>query len=57
MPLNRRLAAVLIADVAGYSRLIGAYEEQTLGPSWRDPVGGDRADDRCEPRPTGQDQG
>ncbi len=31
MPINRRLAAVLVADVAGYSRLIGAYEERTLG--------------------------
>jgi adenylate cyclase len=30
MPINRRLAAVLVADVAGYSRLIGAYEEPTL---------------------------
>jgi adenylate cyclase len=30
MPINRRLAAVLVADVAGYSRLIGAYEERTL---------------------------
>src|SRR5690242_17168989 len=31
MPIHRRLAAVLIADVAGYSRLMGAYEELTLG--------------------------
>ena len=30
MPTYRRLAAVLIADVAGYSRLMGAYEERTL---------------------------
>ena len=30
MPTHRRLAAVLIADVAGYSRLIGIDEERTL---------------------------
>jgi adenylate cyclase len=30
MPTHRRLAAVLVADVAGYSRLMGAYEERTL---------------------------
>ena len=30
MPTQRRLAAVLVADVAGYSRLMGAYEERTL---------------------------
>ncbi|HET7884312.1 MAG TPA: adenylate/guanylate cyclase domain-containing protein [Acetobacteraceae bacterium] len=30
MPTQRRLAAVLIADVAGYSRLIGSEEETTL---------------------------
>ena len=30
MPNQRRLAAVLIADVAGYSRLIGTDEERTL---------------------------
>ena len=30
MPPNRRLAAVLMADVAGYSRMIGADEERTL---------------------------
>ena len=27
---ERRLAAILAADVAGYSRLIGAHEEGTL---------------------------
>jgi class 3 adenylate cyclase len=27
---TRRLAAILAADVAGYSRLIGAHEEGTL---------------------------
>ena len=29
-PMERRLAAVLVADVAGYSRLVGADEEGTL---------------------------
>src|SRR5436305_1255785 len=29
-PVDRRLAAVLVADVAGYSRLMGADEEGTL---------------------------
>ena len=31
MASTRRLAAILAADVAGYSRLIGADEEGTLG--------------------------
>ena len=31
MTATRRLAAILAADVAGYSRLIGADEEGTLG--------------------------
>ena len=30
MTTSRRLAAILAADVAGYSRLIGADEEGTL---------------------------
>ena len=29
-PVHRRLAAILAADVAGYSRLMGADEEATL---------------------------
>ncbi len=29
-PVHRRLAAILAADVAGYSRLMGADEEGTL---------------------------
>jgi adenylate cyclase len=29
-PVNRRMAAILAADVAGYSRLMGADEEGTL---------------------------
>jgi adenylate cyclase len=28
--MQRRLAAILAADVAGYSRLMGADEEETL---------------------------
>ncbi len=28
--MERRLAAILIADVVGYSRLMGAEEEETL---------------------------
>ena len=31
-PVQRRLAAILAADVAGYSRLMGADEEGTLKP-------------------------
>jgi class 3 adenylate cyclase len=31
MSQTRRLAAILAADVAGYSRLMGAGEEGTLG--------------------------
>lgn len=30
---KRKLAAVLVADIAGYSRLMGADEEGTLAPS------------------------
>ena len=30
MPASRRLAAILAADVAGYSRLMGVDEEGTL---------------------------
>ena len=32
MSQTRRLAAILAADVAGYSRLMGADEEGTLEP-------------------------
>ena len=31
-PLERHLAAIVAADVAGYSRLMGADEK---GPTWR----------------------
>ncbi len=39
--VERRLAAILAADVAGYSRLIEADEEGTLGvlKRWPTPVG------------------
>ena len=30
--MDRRLAAILAADVVGYSRLMGAQEEATLRP-------------------------
>ena len=30
MPVQRRLAAILAADVAGYSRMMGEDEEGTL---------------------------
>ena len=30
MSENRKLAAILVADVVGYSRLAGADEERTL---------------------------
>ena len=33
-PVERRLAAILIADVAGYSRLVGADEAGTLA-QWK----------------------
>jgi class 3 adenylate cyclase len=32
MTAIRRLAAILAADVAGYSRLMGADEESTIPP-------------------------
>jgi adenylate cyclase len=44
--VERRLAAVLAADVAGYSRLMGADEEgtlaelKTLRKTLVDPIGG-----------------
>ena len=35
-PVERRLAAILAADVAGYSRLMGADEETAPKPFLRD---------------------
>ena len=37
MSASRRLAAILAADVAGYSRLIGGVEEGTREPAAGDP--------------------
>src|SRR5574340_1245232 len=34
MTETRKLAAILVADVAGYSRLAGADEERTLARPW-----------------------
>src|SRR6201993_3230799 len=42
MTETRKLAAILAADVAGYSRLVGADEERTLArlrALWRDLIG------------------
>ena len=36
--VERRLAAILAADVAGYSRLMGADEEGTLAAAEGDPA-------------------
>jgi adenylate cyclase len=36
--VERRLVAILAADVAGYSRLVGADEEGTLS-RWKDDGG------------------
>jgi class 3 adenylate cyclase len=42
----RRLAAILAADVAGYSRLIGTDESASLQAFQDDTVRGVRPDDR-----------
>jgi len=34
-PVERKLAAILVADLAGYSRLVGLDEEGTLAPGLR----------------------
>jgi adenylate cyclase len=57
MSQTRRLAAILAADVAGYSRLIGADEGGTLQTFKDDPRRGVRSEDRCASRPAGQDEG
>jgi hypothetical protein len=36
---KRRLAAILSADVAGYSRLMGADEEATVAAAQASPLG------------------
>ena len=52
--VERRLAAILAADVAGYSRLMGADEEGTLARSRRSGANW-RSEDRRAPRPHRQD--
>ena len=56
MSPTRRLAAILAADVAGYSRLIGADEQGTLN-RLSAPYRGDRPKDRRASRSAGQDNG
>jgi hypothetical protein len=50
MASTRRLAAILAADVVGYSRLMGADEEGTL-----ERLKADRPEDRGAPGPHRQD--
>src|SRR5207237_9131183 len=47
---ERRLAAILAADVAGYSRLIGADEEGTREPAVSHPRGGRRRPETSQKR-------
>ena len=54
-PVQRKLAAILAADVAGYSRLMGADEEGTLDAPQSAPPRADRPEDRRAPRPHRQD--
>jgi class 3 adenylate cyclase len=51
MTQTRRLAAILAADVAGYSRLIGADEEGTLNRLRSIRFGDYRPQDRGTPGP------
>ena len=53
--VERRLAAILAADVAGYSRLIGQDEEGTLAALRVIAARADRPRDRRAPRAHGQD--
>ena len=46
MAENRKLAAILAADVVGYSRLAGADEDRTLGAAAGAPQRSDRPDHR-----------
>ena len=55
MPTSRRLAAVLIADVVGYSRLIGVDKGGTL-PAFKT-VQAELSEDRPASRPAHQDDG
>jgi hypothetical protein len=49
--VERRLAAILAADVAGYSRLVGADEEGTPAPPEGAAAWASRSEDRRPPRP------
>ena len=53
--VERRLAAILAADVAGYSRLMGADEEGTLAALKAHRARADRSQDRRASRPHRQD--
>ena len=53
--VERRLAAILAADVAGYSRLMGADEEGTLARAEGDRARADRPEDRRASRAHRQD--
>ena len=55
MSQTRRLAAILAADVAGYSRLMGADEEGTLERLKAHAPRADRSEDRRASRPDRQD--
>src|SRR5438309_239977 len=52
---ERRLAAILAADIAGYSRLIGAEGESTLQRLRSSPRRRDRPEDCQQSRSLGQD--
>jgi hypothetical protein len=54
---KRRLTAILVVDVAGYSRLMGADEEGTLATLKGPAKLSSRSEDCCVPRPNGQDDG
>ena len=49
--MERKLSAILAADVAGYSRLMGLDEEGTLVPADRASPRRRRSKHRPEPRP------
>jgi hypothetical protein len=53
--MQRRLAAILIADVAGYGRLSEANEEQTRAQFQADLKDISWSSNRCQQWPLGQD--
>jgi hypothetical protein len=55
MATSRRLAAILAADVAGYSRLMGADEEGTLAALNANPPRTGRSQGQEASRPHRQD--